>query len=182
MSKTVTVFVILLAVAILLGAVIFMLNKDKANTNANVTTNTNSVANANRSANANANRAANTNATALNSNTNATSGTNTNAASNSNATQPSGSVSVSITDSGFTPKSLTVSAGQAVTWTNNDNVVHYVAPNDHPSHQRYSGIWDDDGSGRVGPGDTYRVTISTPGTYLYHDHLDSTLTGTLIVR
>jgi plastocyanin len=89
---------------------------------------------------------------------------------------------VSVTKSGFAPKTLTVGAGKKVTWMNNDSVVHYIAPADHPDHIKYVGTWDDDGTGRIAPGEAYTVTISTPGTYSYHDHLNPVTTGTLIIE
>lgn len=161
MSKTAITLIIIVIVAVLLGAVIFALQNGKSNINqsnddAATRTDVNS---------ANTNRTSNVNSAALNSNSSAR-------AANE----------VSVKKSAFVPKYLTVSAGQKVTWSNDDSIVHYVAPDDHPAHDRYSGVWDDDGAGRVSPGETYSITISTPGTYTYHDHLNPTITGTLVVK
>ncbi len=168
MSKTILILTILFVVAVVLGGLIFALNQGSSSTNENTNTSTNTANQNARVGNTNTR----TNSSAQNSNTSS-------ANSNTNA---SATTEISITDEGFSPESLTVNAGQRVTWTNTDNIVHYVAPNDHPSHQRYAGVWDDDGSGRISPGETYSITISTPGTYRYHDHLDSSVIGTLIVE
>lgn len=88
---------------------------------------------------------------------------------------------VTVTNTGFSPKSLTIKAGDSVTWTNTSTRTVYVAPDEHPAHQKYAGIWDDDESGNIAPDESYTVTFSQAGTYTYHDHLNSTFTGTIIV-
>lgn len=161
MSKTVTILIIIIVVALLLGVVLYATQKGSSTNSSNSNSNTT----ANRAANA-----GNANSSAL---------SNTNASTNSAATTGN---AVTITRSGFSPKTLTVQAGQRITWTNSDSSVHYVAPNDHPTHVKYSGIWNDDGTGQISPGQTYTITISTPGTYGYHDHLNPSTTGTIVVQ
>lgn len=89
---------------------------------------------------------------------------------------------INIIPTGFSPRTVTVSAGDTITWTNNDTRSHYVAPNNHPNHREYSGMWDDDGTGNISVGQTYSVVLGQPGTYNYHDHLNAGLTGTIIVE
>lgn len=88
---------------------------------------------------------------------------------------------VTVTNTGFSPQSLTIKIEDSVTWTNTSTRTVYVAPDEHPSHQKYAGIWDDDGTGSIAPDESYTVTFSQAGTYTYHDHLSSTLIGTIIV-
>lgn len=98
-------------------------------------------------------------------------------------TNPTGSgIMVTITSSGFDPQTARIQVGDAITWYNNDVVNHYVAPDDHPDHLQYSGVWDDDGTGNIVAGGGYMATFTEAGTYEYHDHLNPTLTGTVIVE
>jgi len=86
--------------------------------------------------------------------------------------QPSGgaSESVSIASFAFAPKSLTVKAGQSVTFTNNDSVAHTTTGD----------AWD---SGDIQPGATYTLMApSSPGTYAFHCSIHPFMTGTLIVQ
>lgn len=166
--------VIIVIVLVVLGGVWFFMNRDK-NANTNTTTNTNTAStqlNTNTTASVNVNTSA-----TVNSNTNT--GSNLNA--NTNATTTSGQA-VSVTSSGFQPRSVTISVGGKVTWTNADSSSHYIAPDNHPSHTKYAGTWDDDGSGQISAGQSYSQTFTTAGSYTYHDHLNSGLTGTVIVQ
>ena len=65
--------------------------------------------------------------------------------------------SVSMTDFKFTPKTLTISVRDSVTWTND-------AQDPHTSTSD-SGLWD---SGSVSPGQSYTHTFNSAGTFPYH--------------
>lgn len=124
----------------------------------------------------------NTNVNARTQNANTTSAVPATNASNVNETTAATEKSVAVTSSGFTPKTLTMTAGDTVRWMNGAGRTVYVAPDNHPSHTKYAGIWDDDGTGQITSGATYELTFSKAGTYTYHDHLNSVLTGTIIVQ
>jgi len=70
----------------------------------------------------------------------------------------------------FDPKSIEVSAGDTVTWTNHDNFTHTVKVGDGPDH-------------KVGRGDSVTIKFDKPGTYHYvctlHSH---DMHGTVIVK
>ena len=68
-------------------------------------------------------------------------------------------VNVTITDSGFSPATVTVSdsAGAYVIWTNNDTVTHIVRSDDD--------LFD---SGDLGQGETYAHLLNKPGIFKYH--------------
>lgn len=87
--------------------------------------------------------------------------------------------SVSITDQGFTPVTLTVKKGTKVTWTNNGNKPRQVASNPHPDHTELKGL---DSKGPIGPESTYSYTFDKPGEYNYHDHFNPTVSGTVVVE
>jgi YVTN family beta-propeller protein len=82
-----------------------------------------------------------------------------------------GTATVSIGKFAFAPNSITVKAGQPVTFTNNDPVAHTSTSAD--------GGWD---SGDVVPGGSYSTTLQQPGTYTYHCSIHPFMQGTVIVQ
>jgi plastocyanin len=71
----------------------------------------------------------------------------------------------------FTPKSVTVKAGTAVTWTNQDDIPHTVTST---TKQFKSKALDTD--------DKFTFTFMTPGTYEYFCSLHPHMTGTIVVE
>lgn len=71
----------------------------------------------------------------------------------------------------FSPSTITVTAGTAVTWTNKDAVTHNVTS----SPALFS-------SGALVTGATYSFTFATPGTYNYKCTIHPSMTGTVIVN
>ncbi len=57
----------------------------------------------------------------------------------------------------FSPSRIEIAAGAAVTWTNNDQLVHTITADD--------GTWD---SGPIEPGKTWTHTFAQPGEYGFH--------------
>ena len=95
------------------------------------------------------------------------------------ATSPAASQnSVSLTSSGFTPATLTVKAGSTVTWTNNSGETATVNSDPHPTHTNYPPL----NLGRFDNGGTLSLTFDKPGTYGYHNHLNPSERGTIIVQ
>jgi len=70
----------------------------------------------------------------------------------------------------FSPKSLSVTAGTTVTWTNKEAITHTVTSD--------AVLFD---SGDLTNGKTYQYTFSTVGTFPYHCKYHSGMTGTIIV-
>jgi YVTN family beta-propeller protein len=87
------------------------------------------------------------------------------------AAQASAPNGISIANFAFGPSTLTVKAGDEVTFTNNDSVTHTSTSAD--------GTWD---SGPLAPGKSYKVTLSTPGTYSFHCSIHPFMTGTVVVQ
>ncbi|MFA6553151.1 MAG: hypothetical protein WCT27_01880 [Patescibacteria group bacterium] len=76
--------------------------------------------------------------------------TNTSVAANMQAsgnTNTASTNSVSVTNNGFSPSTKKISLGQPVSWINNSLSTVYVTPDNHPTHTKYTGIWDDTGAG-----------------------------------
>jgi plastocyanin len=96
---------------------------------------------------------------------------------------------VAVVDSSFQPASLTITAGEAVTWTSSGSLPHTVTSSDGDFDSN-SGCasFSDGGSGAcMDNGETYSFTFDTPGTYAYYCKLHGTsagggMAGTIVVQ
>lgn len=70
----------------------------------------------------------------------------------------------------YGPNKVTVSAGQSVTWINEDTVNHTATSDD--------GTWD---TGLMAKGESKSITFTIPGTYTYHCTVHPGMTGTVVV-
>lgn len=97
--------------------------------------------------------------------------------------------SVDVVDSAFEPPTLTVMAGDQVTWTSSGSLPHTVTASDgafdsNPDCASFS----DGGSGAcMDNGETFDFTFDTPGTYAYYCKLHGTsdgsgMAGTIVVQ
>lgn len=86
---------------------------------------------------------------------------------------------VSITANGFSPATITIHQGDYVMFTNKDTEPHWPASNPHPSHTDYPGF---DAKHALSPGQTYTFKFDRVGTWGYHDHLNPSTGGTVIVK
>lgn len=82
-----------------------------------------------------------------------------------------GSDVVSMIDISYQPQTLTIKAGDTVTWVNEDSVSHNAVAED--------GSWRTDVFGKGGSGP---VTFDAPGTYPYVCTLHAAMKGTIIVE
>jgi plastocyanin len=78
---------------------------------------------------------------------------------------------VSITDTAFTPKTVTVTAGDTVTWRNDGKQNHQVVAS--------SGAF---ASPVLRPGQSYSFRFTGEGRHAYRDALKPSLTGTVVVK
>ena len=77
---------------------------------------------------------------------------------------------VTIADFAFSPPTLTITAGDTVTWTNEDQVVHTATST--------TGAFD---SGDLAQGASFSFTFTTPGTYTYLCTPHPSMTGQIVV-
>lgn len=107
------------------------------------------------------------------------------------ATQTAG-VTVHYTSSGFTPKSISIKAGEKVTFVNDTSGAMWVASDEHPTHTEF------DGTDRTThcsgaytgptpfdqcqPGSSYTFVFAKTGTFEYHNHSAAQFTGTVVVQ
>ena len=94
------------------------------------------------------------------------------------ASMNAGETMVSITQSGYSPKDITIKIGDSVVWTNNDSATHTISSDPHPTHTLYPFL----NVGPLKPGEKKSVQFTTAGTFTYHDHLNPSLTGTVTVQ
>lgn len=71
----------------------------------------------------------------------------------------------------FDPASVTINAGEKVTWTNEDSVPHTVVGD--------NGEFESD---TLAKGDTFSFTFDQAGTYAYHCSIHPNMRGTVIVQ
>ena len=78
---------------------------------------------------------------------------------------------VSVANFAFAPATLTIKAGTAVTWTNNDTTTHTVTADD--------GSFD---SGHLSGSASFTFTFAKAGTFTYHCAIHSSMTATVTVQ
>lgn len=98
---------------------------------------------------------------------------------------------VEMSSSGFSPKELTISKGDTVTFLSVDSSGRWPASAFHPTHTAYPGssilkcgtesdIFDS--CGPVAEGEDFTFTFDEAGSWNYHDHKNPSTTGTIVVE
>ena len=85
---------------------------------------------------------------------------------------------VAITSTGFEPATITIKAGTKVIWTNKSGAVATVNSAMHPTHLVYPPL----NLNEVEDGKTVELVFDKAGTYKYHDHLNPSRFGTVVVE
>lgn len=85
---------------------------------------------------------------------------------------------VAYTDTGFAPKTVTVKKGTNITFINSSSKSMWVASAVHPTHQLLPGF---DQLKSVSVGGSYEYTFEKVGTWKYHNHVQASDTGTVVV-
>lgn len=94
-------------------------------------------------------------------------------------TNPQTTATVLYTDNGFTPESIEIARGTAVTFSNQSSSgAMWVASDAHPTHQLLPGF---DALQSMKSGETYTYTFTEVGTWTYHNHVLPADTGTVVV-
>ncbi len=88
---------------------------------------------------------------------------------------PSSVVEVNYDGTSFSPSPITIKKGATVRFVNKSSSPMWVASNPHPVHTDYPGF---DQKQR---GDSYEFTFDKTGTWGYHNHLEPSITGQIIV-
>lgn len=88
------------------------------------------------------------------------------------------SITIVYTNSGFSPNSYTVKAGSTVKVENKSSSSLQFSSADHPTHREETEL----NLAAVEPGGSITFTPTKTGTWGFHDHLNASNTGTLIVE
>lgn len=102
---------------------------------------------------------------------------------------------VTYTDEGFAPATLTIALGDTVTFVNESGGDMWVGADEHPTHTSYDGTstrehcadgtnttGSFDQCARSGSGSTWSYTFTKAGTFDYHNHARAADGGTIIVN
>lgn len=102
---------------------------------------------------------------------------------------------ITLTDSGFSPATVTVRAGETVRFVNESSRGMWVGSDDHPTHTEYDGTTTRehcaDGTATNGTfdqcasvpaGSFWDYTFERAGTFGYHNHVGASNTGTVVVQ
>ena len=113
-------------------------------------------------------------------------------ASSTGAAPVNAAATVTYTNQGFSPSTVTIKKGQTVEFVNNSAGSMCIASNPHPIHNGYSGTTQTqhcpntagiafDECTLVSSGGTYTFTFQKVGSWGYHNHADHSMTGTVVV-
>lgn len=86
-------------------------------------------------------------------------------------------VTVTANTQGFEPQKVTVKVGTKVTWVNKSGGVSNVSSAKHPTHLVYPPL----NLGNFQDGATVSLVFDKPGDYKYHNHLEPTQFGSVVV-
>ena len=107
------------------------------------------------------------------------SNTQTQESQNTTKTVPQDAKTITYSESGFSPASLEVTAGQTVVFVNNSTKPFWPASAPHPTHTDYPEF---DAKSPVAPGSSFTFVFQKIGNWGYHNHLDSSKFGKIIVK
>lgn len=102
--------------------------------------------------------------------------------------QEQGAVIIAYTNEGFSPKSITIQKGTEVEFVNQSEKNFWPASALHPTHEVYPdkespcGTSAFDACEALAPGASWTFTFNEVGTWRYHDHINASYTGTIIVE
>ncbi len=100
---------------------------------------------------------------------------------------------VEMSSSGFFPKTLEINVSTKVRFITIDSGSYWPASANHPSHTIYPGSGIDkcgsseevnifDSCKKISSGEVYEFTFNEIGTWNYHNHFNSGMRGTIIVK
>lgn len=100
-------------------------------------------------------------------------------------------VTVTYQDTGFSPGTVTVNAGDTVRFVNQSSRGMWVAADEHPTHTEYDGTalgahcplgGSFDQCRSASAGGSFEFTFTKAGTFSYHNHVRAADNGTVTVR
>ncbi len=94
------------------------------------------------------------------------------------STSPEAANTITYSDNGFSPNPINVKVGEAVTFKNASSSVVQVNSAPHPAHNLYPIL----NIGAINPGESKSITFTSAGTYKYHNHLNASQNGQIVVQ
>ena len=85
---------------------------------------------------------------------------------------------ITYADSGFSPAQVNVKVGETVTFKNDSKANVQVNSVPHPAHTQFPEL----NVGSIAAGESKTVTFTTAGTKKYHNHLNTSQSGTIVVE
>ncbi len=85
---------------------------------------------------------------------------------------------ITYTDSGFSPVTINAKVGQKVVFKNTSSGSIQVNSNSHPTHTLYPEL----NIGTIAAGATGSTSFAKAGSYTYHNHLNASQNGTIVVQ
>ncbi len=98
------------------------------------------------------------------------------------SSQAQDAVTITATEKGFEPSTVTVKSGGTITWKNNSSSKVQVGSSVHPTHEVNRELTNGEFVLEVAPGESKAVTVTKAGSWGYHDHLNPTMTGKVVVE
>ena len=86
---------------------------------------------------------------------------------------------IDITKDGFYPASFTIRKGDYVQFVNKDTAKHWPASDPHPKHNDLPGF---DAKAGLALNEKFTYQFNTSGEWKYHDHLNPSVKGVMIVQ
>lgn len=93
------------------------------------------------------------------------------------ASSPAETATITFTKDGFSPSTLTVKKGTKITVVNKSSNPVQFSSADHPTHRENPEL----NMSQLAPGARGTITVTVVGTHGFHDHIDDSKTGTLVV-
>ena len=91
---------------------------------------------------------------------------------------PQSQNTIILTSNGFAPVSITIKAGSTITWINKSGEIATINSDPHPIHTVYSRL----NLGQFPDKAALILTFDKPGTYGYHNHLNPSQKGAIVVQ
>lgn len=161
------------AIAVVIVLIVGLFIYNQSNKQEDVASQTNTAQNANVETESNANT------DAINTNTTANANTNTSA----EPTIPDGNdvavFEITYDGKAFSPSQLTIKNGDVVIFKNESTTSFWPASGPHPTHTGYPEF---DPKKATAPGGTWQFKFTKSGTWPFHDHLNSSVFGKIIVQ
>ena len=100
---------------------------------------------------------------------------------------PAGQNIVVYTDNGYSPNPIKIKVGDTVTFKNESSQSMWTASAMHPTHNQYpttGGCWGStfDACQGIQPGDSWSFKFDLAGNWKYHNHLNATHFGSIVVE